>query len=406
MDYLLLTQLLKQSSIAYNIPIYLYKDTERIESFEPFELSFDIVTPFISNLHFVDDLPRYFLSKDFILIGRIFDSENKVDIIIGPILGRAISNEYHGINNPILHSFPPHIMEQIYTYFRNSTYYPIERFLPILSIFHGNLNHEFLSFPELIKIELAESFQENTQLNIVNENLNEEYANTLHFRNHTIESQIMYIISRGQTEKLKDLQINQPYSADIGKGTIRYMKNALIILNSLCVRAAVLGGLTEQKSYQLGELYLKRIENCQDINSLLLINLDYKLLIDYCERVSEIQNQKVKDIKINKVVQYCNLHFKQKITVGDIANEVELTKEYLSSKFHKVMGKTLPNYINELKINESKYLLHFTDMSLIEISSSLSFSSQSYFQTLFKKYVGVTPLQYRADSNFYIHINK
>jgi AraC-like DNA-binding protein len=58
----------------------------------------------------------------------------------------------------------------------------------------------------------------------------------------------------------------------------------------------------------------------------------------------------------------------------------------------------LNDYINRQKIEEAKNLLAFSDRSLSEISSYLCFSSQSYFQNLFKKYEGITPLQYRQSA--------
>ena len=94
------------------------------------------------------------------------------------------------------------------------------------------------------------------------------------------------------------------------------------------------------------------------------------------------------------------MHFIQEnytrhLSVKEIANEVELTPEYLSSQFHKLTGTTLPAFITKLKIAETKNLLRFTDMSLAEISEYLSFSSQSYFQSVFKKETGDTPNEYR-----------
>ena len=50
---------------------------------------------------------------------------------------------------------------------------------------------------------------------------------------------------------------------------------------------------------------------------------------------------------------------------------------------------------NQAVIENYKSLLHYTDMTLAEISCYLCFSSQSYFQNVFKKEYGVTPMQYR-----------
>jgi AraC-like DNA-binding protein len=83
-----------------------------------------------------------------------------------------------------------------------------------------------------------------------------------------------------------------------------------------------------------------------------------------------------------------------------IAEEVGLSPEYLSSKFKKVTGINLPNFINQKKIQEAQKLLAFTSMSLSDISESLAFSNQSYFQAIFKKVTGITPLSYRKEKKF------
>ena len=52
-------------------------------------------------------------------------------------------------------------------------------------------------------------------------------------------------------------------------------------------------------------------------------------------------------------------------------------------------------FIMRCKLEEAKSLLTYTDKSLSEISSYLCFSSQAYFQNVFKKKFGVTPNEYR-----------
>lgn len=54
------------------------------------------------------------------------------------------------------------------------------------------------------------------------------------------------------------------------------------------------------------------------------------------------------------------------------------------------------DYIYAEKVKEAQYLLTYTDDSLARIASYLAFSSQHYFQNIFKKYAGVTPNEYRT----------
>ena len=54
------------------------------------------------------------------------------------------------------------------------------------------------------------------------------------------------------------------------------------------------------------------------------------------------------------------------------------------------------NYIQQEKIIEGENLLKYSEHEVATISSYLGFSSQSYFNTVFKKYTGMTPAKYRA----------
>jgi AraC-like DNA-binding protein len=52
--------------------------------------------------------------------------------------------------------------------------------------------------------------------------------------------------------------------------------------------------------------------------------------------------------------------------------------------------------VNEVKVDEAKRLLESTELSITDISERLDYSSQNYFQTIFKDITGMTPRTYRA----------
>ena len=64
-------------------------------------------------------------------------------------------------------------------------------------------------------------------------------------------------------------------------------------------------------------------------------------------------------------------------------------------QFKKETGETIGRYIVTAKLQESKLLLAYSDRPLSEISNFFFFSSQAYFQNLFKRQFGITPLAYR-----------
>ncbi len=80
-----------------------------------------------------------------------------------------------------------------------------------------------------------------------------------------------------------------------------------------------------------------------------------------------------------------------------IAETVGVSDDYLSKQFQKDCGISMPEYINRLRISEAGRLLVSTNTKISEIALSLGFSNMSYFSTLFKKHLGVTPEQYRRE---------
>ena len=66
--------------------------------------------------------------------------------------------------------------------------------------------------------------------------------------------------------------------------------------------------------------------------------------------------------------------------------------------FKAELGMSMGAYITQCKLEEAQSLLAYSDKSLAEISSYLCFSSQPYFQNVFKKQYGLTPLAYRKQA--------
>lgn len=83
------------------------------------------------------------------------------------------------------------------------------------------------------------------------------------------------------------------------------------------------------------------------------------------------------------------------LTVGDVAAYVGFSKSYFSAYFKKTLGFSVSAFILRCKLEEGKELLQYTNKSISTISTFLCFSSQSHFQTAFKKQFGMTPNECR-----------
>lgn len=95
------------------------------------------------------------------------------------------------------------------------------------------------------------------------------------------------------------------------------------------------------------------------------------------------------------VRRYIDNHFKESLTLEQLAELAHLNKYYLAHTFRREFGTSPINYLISRRVEESRFLLRETDHTLSLISQMLGFSSLSYFSQCFRRVEGVNPMQYR-----------
>lgn len=98
------------------------------------------------------------------------------------------------------------------------------------------------------------------------------------------------------------------------------------------------------------------------------------------------------------VRRYIDLHFKEPLTLEQLSGEAHMNKYYLSHAFKREYGVSPINYMISRRIEESKYLLAETDLSLSHIAQLLGFSSLSYFSQVFRRTQDISPMEYRQST--------
>ena len=98
------------------------------------------------------------------------------------------------------------------------------------------------------------------------------------------------------------------------------------------------------------------------------------------------------------VRRYIDLHFKEPLTLEQLAEDAHMNKFYLSHAFKREYGVSPINYMITKRIEESKYLLAETDLSMSQIAQLLGFSSLSYFSQVFRRTQSLSPMEYRQST--------
>lgn len=98
---------------------------------------------------------------------------------------------------------------------------------------------------------------------------------------------------------------------------------------------------------------------------------------------------------VDQALRYLQAHFRENISLEDVASHVHLNPTYFSTLFKQQVHRSFRDQLNALRIQESQRLLRETSNSIIEIASAVGFPDQSYFSKVFKKRTGQTPKEYR-----------
>lgn len=401
-----LIHICKCQSFILNVPIKIYSNNSLIESFDPhsYILNVDLVSPHLEQLKNTNESINYFITSQLFIMGiikklpyeSISDNQDSYYVVVGPSYNGNISEQTtKELITSGLYPLELNQCKQLHNYLKKIASLDIVKFSNLLSILNTIINRTTIDPKQILASGADHDISLEVEHSMLKMDEETSFGVVARRNPYDKEAEMLFCIKYGLTNRLLKL----PLSSDIqetgilGFDNTRHTKNGAIILNSLSLRAAIAGGLNQETAYQLGEIYLHKIEACKNQRELSAVC--QSIQVDYCERVRKLQYPDFNDPLINKAIHYINENIHKKITASEIADMLSVSKEYLSKRFKKATNTTIPDYINRQKITESKRLLRFTNKSLSDISEYLSYSSQSYFQNMFKKYEGTTPLEYR-----------
>jgi AraC family transcriptional regulator len=99
-----------------------------------------------------------------------------------------------------------------------------------------------------------------------------------------------------------------------------------------------------------------------------------------------------------RVLDYIESNLSRELTLGELARIAELSLHHFARMFKKTIGLAPYRYVLERRVERAKLLLRTAGMSLVDISLSVGFCSQSHFTSAFGRMVGATPTEFQGSS--------
>lgn len=127
----------------------------------------------------------------------------------------------------------------------------------------------------------------------------------------------------------------------------------------------------------------------------------YEILLYFTEQFEIIMSSlgnSTRDSVLDDILHYINHNFANNITLENIAPLFGYNSSYLGKIFSKKMGMNFNSYVDHIRIARSKELLLSEDTKIYLIAERVGYRNVDYFHIKFKKYVGMSPAEYRKQA--------
>lgn len=138
--------------------------------------------------------------------------------------------------------------------------------------------------------------------------------------------------------------------------------------------------------------YRHRAHACDIHSACAILRAARAMLEDYA---AGLRHSRANRPHIEKACAYIRAHLAEDLSLERVCAAVFLSKSYLCQIFKSLLGCTFGEYVKQQRILRARTLLASTGQSIEEIAAACGFASPTYFATVFKSAVGMTPSVFR-----------
>lgn len=353
--------------------------------------------PFVREKLVTQGNPAVYVSSDTGSYGLVRCDDTRF-FVLGPVYSTPVTEEiilaYQNKN-----AIPPQQRGEIAQFLCGIPSYTYNQFLNLLLYLLYTLTGERKNVSDAFHITDTDQQEEigrrHTQVSYTDREDQRQHGS------YRFERQMLEVIRSGDTAWLEKFLMSTLNAVPLKEGKLadtplRQAKNLFIGTVAMVGKeAAIPAGLDVEQTYQLIDTYTQECERMQSVEA--IKNLQYNMLMDFTQRISRQRMPEGLSPEVLAAVQFISTHINLPIGVGEVVACAGTSRAQLFKHFQRELGMGISAYITQCRLREAKSLLRYTDKPLGEISSYLCFSSQSYFQNVFKKYYGMTPLEYRRN---------
>mgnify|MGYP000053688461 FL=1 len=317
---------------VFGIPTRIYKNNTLIFYYSTVNLIKDPVSIYQADILKITDRISYFMTAHFCYYG-IVNSDN-YKIVIGP--ASQVPNSTPTLRDLAMQlDIPGDDTDDFIIAMQNITHIPLESLMQILCLLNYILNDEkrFLHdvfIDDAIQKQFIESMNKHNAEMFFSNDTNQSIV--LH-NTYDLEQNMMNMIRKGDYMALAGV-IEKSTALKIGTmsdNQLRQLKDTFIATTTLVSRSAIHGGMNPDDAFTLSDSYIQKCESSNDYSR--IINLRYRMLIDFAMHVNQLQEAGAKSQLVSDVANYIDHHMSETITVEAMAKDtVKLLFDIIAGK--------------------------------------------------------------------------
>lgn len=372
-----------------NIPICLLDENNLIlqQPITFYTLQKDFYKKLLANVIGNDKIQINYSNSDITLFIP-YQKDDIYKISIGPlIIPNTIkyknTNEISFLRYVAIKDSIHDVLEKI-AYFDDSS-------VSYIRIFYQFVKDEIITMEDIRKILHQDKFNKNHILVSELIILKRDYESNIYA--YQGEQQFLDFVKSGDSLSARSIAcelLSTPSEALAGN-QLQSDKYKIVAAIALVTRAVIECGISLDKCYATSDIYIRKLDQTQALEQ--LHDIFMNCIIDFCTLVKTHKSQYPSWVR--KCIEYINQNLHKELTLTILSKHLHMSSSYISVQFKKIYGISIREYINEKKIEESKFLMKYSQLSISEIISSLNYSSQSYFTKVFKKYAHMLPSEYQ-----------
>lgn len=205
-----------------------------------------------------------------------------------------------------------------------------------------------------------------------------------------LKEEFRHIVVSGNPENSREIETLLSSLEELSKGNLEMYKIRLREILSMLTDATVSAGGDTEVLIERYKEQNRAIDSSADSKQ--IRDIVQAEAIELSAMIAEMPIQR-SNVSINKARTFIEQHFCEEINVESVAEHLQLSRAHLMREFKKSTGQTVNQYITALRMRRAKELL--VDKTVTETAFEIGYNNSNYFSTVFKRNVGVSPLNYK-----------